>query len=91
MNATVADNSGMRVPTPVARGIERTVATVVALFWAMVWIPNLFSPVSQWACLALAAVLVTLIWVRHTRWRGLGLFAWALLAYLSACDVVGVL
>jgi hypothetical protein len=69
---------------------ERTFAVVLGLWWIVMRVPELGGPGmsagavswSAWGCIALVAILVTLIWVRRTRGRALGILAWVLLALI---------
>lgn len=71
---------------------ERWLAVVLGLWWIVMRVPELGGPGmsaeavfwSTWGCIALVAILVTLIWVRRTRWRALGVFAWVLIALMVA-------
>ena len=67
---------------------ERTIAIALGLWWIVMRVPELGGPgmsedAVDWSargCLALVAILVTLIWLRRTRWRALRVVAWVLLS-----------
>ena len=72
--------------------VERWLAVVLGLGWFVMRVPELGrSGMSEravsWSacgCLTLVPILVTLIWAGRTRGRSLGVFAWVLLALMSA-------